>query len=71
MHRGTDPKIFKDQLWSANDLRDIAQHITRLKETKTPSSPPKQKVKNNNPALKATAATREMNVYFNIIGGVS
>jgi transposase len=61
----------KDQLWSANDLRDIAQHITRLKETKTPSPLLKQKAKSNNPALKATAATREMNVYFNIFGGVS
>jgi len=61
----------KNQLWSANDLRDIAQHITRLKETKTPSPPSKQKAKSNNPALKATAATREMNVYFNIFGGVS
>ncbi|MDV2887625.1 IS21 family transposase, partial [Alkalihalophilus pseudofirmus] len=24
----------KEQLWSANDLRDIAQHLTRLKDKK-------------------------------------
>ena len=60
----------KEQLWSANDLRDIAQHLTRLKEAKTPKPTSIREVKSNNPALKATAATREMNVYFDILGGV-
>ncbi len=61
----------KDQLWSANDLRDIAQHLTRLKETKAPSSPSIQKSRDTNPALKATAETREMDDYIKILGGVS
>lgn len=59
----------KEHLWSANDLRDIAQHLARLKETKTPKPTTIRKIKNDNPALKAKAATREMNVYFEILGG--
>jgi transposase len=61
----------KDHLWSANDLRDIAQHLTRLKEQQAPNSPSIRKNEHDTPALKATAATREMNVYFDILGGVS
>lgn len=61
----------KDQLWSANDLRDIAQHLTRLKETKAPSPSSIQESKSVNSALKATAATREMDDYIKILGGVS
>lgn len=56
------------QLWSANDLRDMAQHLTRLKASSaTPSftlyPPPVL------PALEATAATREIDVYLDILGG--
>ncbi|UQD53535.1 IS21 family transposase [Bacillus methanolicus] len=61
----------KDQLWSANDLRDIAQHFTRLKETKTSKPNSIQEPKNINPAIKATAATREMDDYIKILGGAS
>ncbi len=61
----------KDQLWSANDLRDVAQHLKRLKEVQAPTPPQKMEQKSDNPALKATATTREMDVYFNILGGVS
>jgi transposase len=61
----------QSQLWSANDLRDIAQHFTRLKETK-PSNPPENiDIKSDNPALKAKAKTREMDNYIRILGGVS
>ncbi|WP_274856641.1 Mu transposase domain-containing protein [Bacillus methanolicus] len=59
----------KDQLWSANDLRDIAQHFTRLKETKTSKASSIQEPKNINPAIKATAATRDMDDYIKILGG--
>lgn len=61
----------KDQLWSANDLRDIAQHLTRLKQAKTANPPSIQESRNDNPALKASAATREMDDYIKILGGVS
>ncbi|MCM3365034.1 hypothetical protein ACTQ5K_15780 [Niallia sp. Sow4_A1] len=62
----------KDQLWSANDLRDVAQHLTRLKEAKAPNPSSIQGTKNShiNTALKATAATREMDDYIKILGGV-
>lgn len=61
----------KDQLWSANDLRDIAQHLTRLKETDVSYSPSIEESKMDLSALKATAPTREMDDYIKILGGVS
>jgi hypothetical protein len=60
----------KEQLWSANDFRDIAQHLTRLKET-TEETPSSCEAKKDTPALKATATTREMDYYTNLIRGVS
>ncbi|MDR4887983.1 IS21 family transposase [Fredinandcohnia sp. QZ13] len=60
----------KEQLWSANDLRDIAQHLTRLKEGKD-VSPTSFEAKQDNLATKATAAKREIEYYTNIIRGVS
>jgi transposase len=60
----------KEQLWSANDLRDIAQHLTRLKERKE-ESPASFEARKDNPATKATAATRELEYYTKIIRGVS
>lgn len=59
----------KEQLWSANDLRDIAQHLTRLKEGKD-TSPASSEAKKDNPVAKATAVTREVEYYTNIIRGV-
>lgn len=61
----------KEQLWSANDLRDIAQHIARLKEEKDSPTPSVKEAKKDNPATKATAALREVEYYTNIMGGVS
>lgn len=61
----------KDQLWSGNDLRDIAQHFARLKEKETTEVPLIQKSKTINPAIKATAATRDAEQYIKILGGVS
>jgi hypothetical protein len=61
----------KDQLWSGNDLRDIAQHFDRLKESETPSVPSIEKSIKINPAIKVTAATRDMEQYIKILGGVS
>lgn len=61
----------KDQLWSGNDLRDIAQHLARLKEAEVPNTPLIQKSKEINPAIKATAATRDMEQYIKILGGAS
>ena len=60
----------KKQLWSANDLRDIAQHLTRIKEEKD-LSPASFEAKKDNPATKATAVLREVEYYTNIIRGVS
>ncbi|MDQ0216677.1 transposase [Oikeobacillus pervagus] len=60
----------QDQMWSANDLRDIAQHLTRLKETETPNPASIQKSKNINPAIKTTTVTREIDDYIKILGGV-
>jgi transposase len=61
----------KDQLWSANDLRDIAQHLTRLKEEKSLTPPSVIELKNIRPALKASTVTREMDDYIKILGGIS
>lgn len=63
----------KEQLWSANDLHDIAQHSTRLKNQKEVDtlSPSVKKANTELPATKATAVTREMEYYTNIMGGVS
>lgn len=59
----------KDQLWSANDLRDIAQHITRLKET-NPSIPLLvEKPKMDISVIKTAVPTREMADYIKILGG--
>jgi len=60
----------KEQLWSANDLRDIAKHLTRLKEGKD-ISPASFEAKKDTLATKATAVTREVEYYTNIIRGVS
>ncbi|EST51839.1 transposase [Brevibacillus panacihumi W25] len=64
----------KDHLWSANDLRDVAQHLSRLKDTK-PSSEPRfdQAIPSNFrnlSALQATSPTREMDKYLKILGGI-
>ncbi|MFB9985909.1 IS21 family transposase, partial [Bacillus benzoevorans] len=60
----------KDQLWSANDLRDVAQHLSRLKESKEPQEPRNNHFKQGNtPALQATAQVREMDDYIKILGG--
>lgn len=61
----------KEQLWSANDLRDIAQHLTRLKDEKDDKSPASFEAKTNTSATTATAVTRDMDYYTNIIRGVS
>jgi hypothetical protein len=60
----------KEQLWSANDLRDIAQHLTRLKEGKD-VSPTSIEAKKDTPVTKATAVKREVEYYTSIIRGVS
>lgn len=59
------------QLWSANDLRDIALHFTRLKEEKTPRYNSANDSKNENPATKATVVTRGIEYYTSAMGGVS
>lgn len=61
----------KENLWSANDLRDIAQHLTRLKEAKSSKPTTIRKLTNDNPVFKAKAVTREMNVYFEIMGALN
>lgn len=63
----------KQQLWSANDLHDIAQHSARLKDEKDSGVQPNSVKRANaqTPAIKATAVTREMEYYTNIMGGIS
>ncbi|WP_268766484.1 DDE-type integrase/transposase/recombinase [Heyndrickxia sporothermodurans] len=60
----------KEQLWSANDLRDIAQHLTRLKDKKDDESPASTEAKGNSHATTATAVTREMEYYTKYMKGV-
>lgn len=59
------------QLWSANDFRDIALHLTRLEEEKRLPDQVKDIKKDPPPAITATAATRDINYYINAMGGVS
>lgn len=59
------------QLWSANDLRDIALHFTRLNEEKTSRYQSTNDSKNDNPAAKATVVTRGVEYYTSSMGGVS
>jgi transposase len=59
----------KDHLWSANDLYDIAKHLSQTNKQQT-----KQKLKLEVPAidsqlLKAKAETRPMVSYLEILGG--
>ncbi|KYD07948.1 hypothetical protein B4102_0582 [Heyndrickxia sporothermodurans] len=61
----------KEQLWSANDLRDIAQHLTRLKEEKDVEAPASIEAKGNSPATTVTAVTRDIEYYTKIMRGVS
>lgn len=61
----------KEHLWSANDFRDIAEHLSRLRESEVFNLPSTDDFKMDNPALKASAATREMDDYIKILGGVS
>jgi hypothetical protein len=64
-------KCIQDQLWSANDFRDLAQHFTRLKESKPSNPQVNTEIKSNTLALKATATTRDMDNYIRILEGVS
>lgn len=57
----------KDYLWSANDLRDVAQYLTRMKKEKSPKFSSKKML--DSLALKATAETRSIDVYLKILGG--
>lgn len=62
----------KDQLWSANDLRDVAQHLSRLKESKEPQKPRNNHFKQGStPAVQTTARVREMDDYIKILGGTA
>jgi len=63
-------KCISDHLWSANDLRDISQHLTRLRATNPPKSPLEHKIKIDYSVLKATAQTRDIETYFEILGGM-
>jgi len=61
----------KKQLWSANDLRDLIRHQEHLR---TSSSTLPIKLPSTAPSplnLVETAATRDMDVYLDILGGVA
>lgn len=59
----------KDQLWSANDFRDVSQHLSRIKESKEVLEP-QDKHPKQAPVLQATAPVREMDDYIKILGGM-
>jgi len=60
----------RDHLWSANDLRDVAQHLDRLTENELFPSPSFQEMKMTTSAIKATAQTRDLTTYVEIMGGI-
>lgn len=63
----------KDQLWSANDLRDVSQHLARQKETKELQAPRHTKKPQNDRVTRtrqAAASIREMDDYIKILGGM-
>lgn len=65
-------KCVEEKLWSANDLRDIAQHLSRLKDTQESKLPPSTlNQENHNTAFQAKATTREVNEYLRILEGIS
>ncbi len=61
----------KDQLWSGNDLRDLAQHLTRTKESKDSNPISSHVIEPNHSALKSTATTRDIGEYLKVMGGAS
>lgn len=61
----------KEQLWSGNDLRDLAQHLIRLKESKTSNLSSATTLERNLEASQAIATSRELNEYLEILGGAS
>lgn len=63
-------KCIRDHLWSANDLRDVAQHLHRLKDYEPCPSPSFQKVKMTTPEIDTTAHTRDLATYVEIMGGL-
>lgn len=60
----------RDHLWSANDLRDVTQHLHRLKENELFPSPSFQEMKMTTSEIKATAQTRDLTTYIEIMGGL-
>lgn len=60
----------RNHLWSANDLRDVAQHLHRLTENELFPSTSFQKVKTTIPARKTTAQSRDLTTYVEIMGGL-
>ncbi|MFT9497379.1 MULTISPECIES: IS21 family transposase [Bacillota] len=60
----------RNHLWSANDLRDVAQHLHRLTENELFPSPSFQKVKTTTSARKTTAQSRDLTTYVEIMGGL-
>nr|WP_154307137.1 IS21 family transposase [Metabacillus lacus] len=61
----------KDQLWSANDLRDVTLHLSRINESKEPQTLQFNNInQGNTPVIRATAHVRELDDYIKILGGV-
>jgi len=59
----------RDKLWSANDFRDIAQHLKRTKEATLSQPVDTPSAKCNAPAMKMKAAMRDVTDYLKILGG--
>ncbi|MCO7177208.1 IS21 family transposase, partial [Sporolactobacillus kofuensis] len=63
----------KDQLWSANDLRDVSQHLARQKETKVVQASCQTQGSQNDRVARTrqvAATVREMDDYIQILGGM-
>ncbi|CAH0347775.1 IS21 family transposase [Bacillus sp. CECT 9360] len=61
---------FKEQLWSANDLRDIAQHLIRVKGNNSALAHGTNEIKVDSSVLTATVQTRDMGEYISILEGL-
>ena len=59
----------RDKLWSANDFRDIAQHLKRTKEATLSQPVDTPSAKCNAPAMKMKATVRDVTDYLKILGG--
>ena len=59
----------RDKLWSANDFRDIAQHLARTKDSTLSHPTDSPSAKCIASAMKMQAPIRDVKDYLKILGG--